>query len=146
MNTLDQDIELYGQCCGKGDTGPQGPPGVPGTKAFMQNTFSYTSSNGIGGISYISGSEILNIINKKNLPITYICIVWSSSLLVPVQIQIKDFTNVPVQTLIMNPSPVLNSKNVYEINLNPPIHTNFTRLLRFIIAQNVTIYSIMIGY
>jgi hypothetical protein len=137
-----------------GEIGAQGCQGARGAQGqscqsrhFNTSVFSFTGTNGIPGISYKSGAEILNILNRANMPITYIGIIWSSSeSIASFQIDIRDVSNITIQRLIVGPSAIANSKNVYEIHLNPLINSSFTRLLRFIILKNISIFSIMIAH
>jgi hypothetical protein len=131
----------------EGATGPQGPQGPPcSSRHFNTNTFSFIGTNGIPGILYKPASEVLNILNRANMPITYIGIVWSSSgANISFFIDVKDHNNTIITKLTIGPSTNPISKNVYEIHLNPPINTPFTRLLRFIVSKDVSLYSVMIG-
>ena len=136
INGIDGDI---------GAQGAQGAQGICNCKHPNTSTFSFTT-NGIPGFLYKPGSEILNILNKANMPITYIGIIWSSSgENISFFIDIKDHLNRLITKLTIGPSTNPTSKNVYEIHLNPPINSSFTRLLRFIVSKDVTLYSIMVG-
>ena len=142
-----------------GKRGPAGPVGPTGPSGSLPDGFglqdtsthSYIDTYGAPGIPYRDGVDILNIINRAQLPITYIGIIWSTvDTSIRFNINIKDVANTTVQTLSLGPSPAANSKNVYEIYLKPPILTSFTRLLKFMISispptQTATIYSIMVG-
>jgi hypothetical protein len=95
--------------------------------------------------------EVVNIINRANLPITYISLIWSTKdTTTTFIIDIKDHTNTSLQILSIGPSPFPNSKNVYEIFLSPYIQSPSTRLLRFILtidppSKYLQIYSIMVS-
>ena len=119
---------------------------------FNTTTYSFITDTGIAGIRYNDGSEILNIINRKLLPITYICIVWSTvDTTTDLVINITDVTNKIVWPLIIGPSKVNNVKNIYEIYPSPSITTQFTRLLKFCLNvtpknSSVSLFSIMVGF
>jgi hypothetical protein len=138
---------------GKGLSGEKGEPGQRGEPgpSFYTNTHSFVGENGIAGITYNNGSDILSIIHRDKSVISYIGVIWSMpDEATTFNIEIKDLTN-NIQTLVLGPSPKANSKNVYEISLSPHITTPFTRLLKMSISCNhivykPTIYSIIIGY
>ena len=135
-----------------GIDGDEGPPGAQGhqgppcqSKHLNTSTFSFTGSNGVPGILYKPGSEVLNILNRANMPITYIGIIWSSVANTSFFIDVKDHNNTLVTRLTIGPLTNPTNKNVYEIHLNPPVNSPFTRLLRVLVSKDVSLYSIMIG-
>ena len=113
----------------------------------LYNTTTYSL-----GKKYYNSDEILYIINRKLLPITYIGIIWSSSdTSSKFTINLSDILNKLILTLDIGPSKVSNTTNVYEIYPSPSITTNFTRLIKFALSiepadSSFFIYSIMIGF
>jgi hypothetical protein len=148
INGIDGDDGICGEKGQQGAQGPQGPQGpVCQSKHLNTSTFSFTGMNGDPGILYKPGSEVLNILNRANMPITYIGIIWSSNgANLSFFIDIKDHNNTLITRLAIGPSTNPINKNVYEIHLNPPINTPITRLLRFIVSKDISLYSIMIGH
>ena len=145
INGIDGDEGPRGAQGARGAQGPQGQPCQ--SKHLNTSTFSFTGTNGIPGILYKPGSEILNILNRANMPITYIGIIWSSSgANLSFFIDVKDHNSTVITKLTIGPSTNPTNKNVYEIHLNPPVNSSFTRLLRFIVSKDVSVYSIMIGH
>lgn len=57
---------------------------------------------------------------------------------------VKDHNNTLVTRLTIGPLTNPTNKNVYEIHLNPPVNSPFTRLLRFLVSKDVSLYSIII--
>ena len=140
-----------------GPRGLQGPPGdsfplQQGIGLFNTTTYSFITETGIAGIRYNDNSEILNIINRKLLPITYIGIVWSTiDTSTEVVINLTDVSNKIVWPLIIGPSKLNSVKNIYEIFPSPSITTQFTRLLKFCLTvtpkeSSVSFFSIMVGF
>ena len=141
----------------QGEQGPQGQQGdigisIPqGVGLFNTSTYSFVSNTGIAGITYNDSMEILNIMNRKYLPITYIGIIWSTSdTSSQFTINLTDVSNKIILPLSIGPSKINNVKNVYEIFPSPSISTSFTRLIKFCLFMNpttasVTFYSIMVG-
>jgi len=134
-----------------GPIGPIGENGPQGESSLNTSTFSFVNPSGVSGTSYTDGMDILYIVNRIRIPITYFCIIWSiTDTTTLFAINIKDVSNKVIQSLTIGPSPVPNGKNVYEIFFSPFITTTHTRLLKFSIAvapasQQETIYSIMVG-
>ena len=137
----------------KGPIGPPGPQGILGQGLNNITTFSFVNNNGIAGIGYKDSMEILNIIDRAKLPITYIGIIWSiNDVTTQFTLNIIDVSNRIILPLAIGPTTVANGKNVYEIYPNRAItETTFTRLLRFYLTTSVkttsiTFYSINIGF
>jgi len=134
-----------------GQIGPTGKNGLQGESGLNTSTFSFVNPSGVSGTSYTDGMDILYIVNRVRIPITYFCIIWSiTDTTTLFAINIKDVSNKVIQSLTIGPSPVPNGKNVYEIFFSPFVTTTHTRLLKFSItvaptSQQVTIYSIMVG-
>ena len=130
-----------------GAQGAQGAQGAEGPSGPSASLFSFVQTSGIGGIYFPPNSDILNIIHKNSLPISYIGIVWSCNQADRIiSIDIKDLMNTSYLSLTIGPSSAAFSKHVYEIVPVPPIMTPITHLLRFIAIHDVTIYSIMLEY
>lgn len=146
-----------------GPVGPQGPPGPPGLSGpkgpsgyspvsqgnglLDTTSYSFLSPEGTG-TTFVGEKDILYLLNRKNLPITYIGLIWSSPTTTsPFTITLKDVSNKILLSFVVDPSQVANTKNVYEIFPNPALTTLFTRLIKFIlISENpVVLYSMMTG-
>jgi hypothetical protein len=137
----------------KGLEGPTGPSYVePGKGLFNTNTFSFVSSNGQGGQFFEDTFEIINTIQRKDSPISYIGLVWSSSdLITKFTITLRDVTNTSLLLLSIGPSANKNAKNMYEIYPCQVIATQNTRILKMTIEidpgfKKISIYSVTIGY
>lgn len=143
-----------------GPTGPQGPQGPPGRSSPTAGqglddtaTFSFVNERGEPG-RQVSGTatDLVNLIQRKYQPLTYIGFIWSSpDTTTGYTVDVKDVSNRVVLTCIVPPSPVPNVKNVFEIYTNPAPTTLFTRLLKICVTVNpsadrVTFFTSMVGF
>jgi len=126
----------------KGEQGPQGLQGKQGEKGLSY----LPQGHGLNNITMFSftnktnNNELLNIIHRKYLPITYIGIIYASD--TNCVIDIVDNSNT-----ILSLKLKASTKTIYEIY--PNISTQATRLLQFIInsdRSNIRFYSIMVGF
>ena len=135
----------------KGDKGDKGDPGSPAPLRSDLSPFNSTSYS-FNGAKFTNNSEILNIVDRKELTISYISLIWSmDDTNTQCILNVQDVANVIIASLPIGPSPQANSKNVFEIYLKPAISTTFTRLLRFILTlkpanSKITLYALMVGY
>ncbi len=134
-----------------GPTGPTGPTAVtPGQGLQDTSTFSFVSNSGVAGASFGNGNDIINLINRPNLPITYFGIVYAGDSSTAYTITLQDSANTVVQTFSLGTPAVSNTKYLYENVLTSPITTASSRLLRVVLGTNptnktLTFYTIMLG-
>jgi hypothetical protein len=136
--------------------GVQGPPGRASPTAGQglddTATFSFVNERGEPGRQVTAAAELVNLIQRKYQPLTYIGFIWSSpDTTTGYTIDVKDVSNKVVLTFTVPPSPVPNVKNVFEIYTNPALTTLFTRLLKMCITLNppgerVTFFTSMVGF
>lgn len=142
-----------------GPTGPQGPTGPAGRSSPTAGqglddtaTFSFVNERGEPGRLVSSSGELVNLIQRKYQPLTYIGLIWSSpDTTTGYTVDVKDVSNRVVLTCIVPPSPVPNVKNVFEIYTNPAPTTLFTRLLKICVslnppAERITFFTSMVGF
>jgi hypothetical protein len=142
-----------------GATGPTGPPGPPGRASPTAGqgledtaTFSFVNERGEPGRQVTAAAELVNLIQRKYQPLTYIGFIWSSpDTTTGYTVDVKDVSNKVILTFIIPPSPVPNVKNVFEIYTNPALTTLFTRLLKVCVTLNppgerVTFFTSMVGF
>jgi hypothetical protein len=116
-------------------------------------TFSFVNEHGDPGRLCITHpTELVNLIQRKYQPLTYIGLIWSSpDTITGYTVDVKDVSNKSILTFTVQPSPVVNVKNVFEIYTNPPPTTLFTRLLKVCVtltspATPLTIFTCMVGF
>jgi hypothetical protein len=142
-----------------GPAGPQGAQGPPGRASPTAGqglddtaTFSFVNERGEPGRQVTAAAELVNLIQRKYQPLTYIGFIWSSpDTTTGYTIDVKDVSNKVVLTFTVPPSPVPNVKNVFEIYTNPALTTLFTRLLKVCVTLNppgerVTFFTSMVGF
>ena len=124
----------------KGEKGEQGPQGLQGKQGEKGQSY-LPHGHGLNNITTFSFTknkdEILNIIHRKYLPITYIGIIYASDS--NFVINIVDDSNI-IYVLKLKAS----NKTIYEVY--PNISTQVTRLLTFVSKSEAEIYSIMVGF
>ncbi len=134
-----------------GITGPTGPQAVtPGQGLQDTSTFSFVSNSGVAGTSFGNGNDVINLINRPNLPITYFGIVYAGDSSTTYTITLQDSANTVVHTFSIGTPAVSNTKYLYESVLGTPISTGSSRLLRVVLGTNptnktMTVYTIMLG-
>jgi len=129
----------------KGEQGPQGPQGPQGLQGKQgEKGLSYLPhGHGLNNITMFSftnktnNNELLNIIHRKYLPITYIGIIYASD--TNCVIDILDDSNIILSLKLKS-----SKKTLYEIY--PNISTSSTRLLTFVSRTEAIFYSIMVGF
>ncbi len=142
-----------------GPAGPQGAQGPPGRASPTAGqglddtaTFSFVNERGEPGRQVTAAAELVNLIQRKYQPLTYIGFIWSSpDTVTGYTVDVKDVSNKVVLSFIVPPSPVPNVKNVFEIYTNPAPTTLFTRLLKVCVTLNppgerVTFFTSMVGF
>ena len=145
-----------------GETGPTGPIGErgetgphivePGKGLFNTNSFSFTSPTCPGGHYFEDAFEIVNLIHRKDSPITYIGVAWSSQdTSTKFSLSLRDINNASLYSFSIGPTTLKNAKNICEIFPKIPILTQTTRLLKITIEiepgyKKICIYNITIGY
>jgi hypothetical protein len=150
---------LPGPTGSTGATGAQGPAGPPGRASPTAGqglddtaTFSFVNERGEPGRQLTATAELVNLIQRKYQPLTYIGFIWSSpDTVTGYTVDVKDVSNKVILTFTVPPSPVPNVKNVFEIYTNPALTTLFTRLLKMCITLNppgerVTFFTLMVGF
>ena len=137
----------------QGHTGPTGPHFVePGKGLFNTNVFSFVNQNGGGGQEFADTFEIINTLQRKNSPITYVGIIWASpDTTTKFTITIRDVTNTSLLELSLGPATIKYGKNICEVYPRQEIVSSTSRLLKMTIEiepgfKKITIYSITIGY
>ena len=134
-----------------GSTGATGPASVtPGQGLQDTATFSFVSNSGVAGTSFGNTNEVINIINRNNLPITYFGIVYAGDTATTYTFSLLDSAGTNVQSFGVTTPAALNTKYLYESTLGTSISTGSSRLLRGVLTTNpsnktLTVYSIMIG-
>ncbi len=134
-----------------GTTGPTGPASVtPGQGLQDTSTFSFVSNSGVAGTAFGNGNDVINLINRPNLPITYFGIVYAGDNSTTYTITLQDSANTVVQTFSIGTPALSNTKYLYELVLGTPITTVSSRLLRVVLGTNptnktMTVYTIMLG-
>jgi hypothetical protein len=138
----------------QGPTGPHGPHHVePGKGLFNSNVFSFVNQHcGGGGQDFTDGFEIINTLQRKNSPITYIGIIWSSpDITTKFTITVRDVSNTSLLELSLGPATIKQVKNICEVYPRQEIVSTTSRLLKMTIEiepgyKKISIYSITIGY
>ena len=149
---------LPGPTGAQGMQGPTGPTGRSSPTAGQglddTATFSFVNERGEPGrhIAATANAELVNLIQRKYQPLTYIGVIWSSpSTIAGYTVDVKDVSNKVVLSFAVPPSPVPNVKNVFEIYTNPAPTTLFTRLLKVCVTLNpptdrITFFTFMVGF
>ena len=131
--------------------GPTGPVEI-GKGLFNTNSFSFVTIDGKGGQQFGDSFEIINTLQRKHSPITYIGIIWSlPDTTTTCTINIRDVANTSLLSLSIGPATIKNVKNICEVYPRQHITTQTSRLIKMTSSltpdyKTITIYSIMIGF
>ena len=134
-----------------GSTGPTGPFSVtPGQGLQDTTTFSFVSNSGVAGTSFGNTNEVVNLINRPNLPISYFGIVYAGDTATTYTMSLQDAAGTTVQSFGITTPVATNTKYLYESTLGTFVSTSNARLLRAVLSTNptnktLTVYTIMMG-